>query len=164
MRTNLLRAAAATLMTMATPMVAACAHADSFDFSNPYADDAPRPGLHFADLEAASPTDPFLWSADPGWKPHHTPAEMLAPAHDAVRMAVPRGMPAGDARLALEQAGARCFTSAVTELDCRYRDVETPMRGSAGNPATDDVTWSVKIALVDGRASDIALARDWTRH
>ena len=164
MRFNRLRATAAALFVLTVPMVTACAHADGFDFSNPYADDNPRPGLHFADIEAAIPTDPFLWSADPGWKPHHTPADMLAPAHDAVRLAVPRGMPAGDARLALEHAGAQCFTSAVTELDCRYRDIETPMRSASGDPATDDVTWSVKIALVDGRASDIALARDWTRH
>lgn len=123
-----------------------------------------RSGLHFSDLEAAIPTDPFLWSADPGWKPHKTPAEILEPAHAALRMAVPLGMPASDALFVLERAGAKCFVSAVTELDCHYRDIETPMRGASGDPATDDVTWYVKIALIDGRAGHIDVARNWTRH
>lgn len=163
MRTNTVLAVAGLFLT--TVMSSSC-FAVGLGGSNPLDpySDGRRSGLHFADLEAAIPTDPFLWSADPGWKPHHTPAEMLQPALEALRAAVPLGMPAGDARLALEYAGAKCFTSAVTELDCRYRDVETPMRGASGDPATDDVTWYVKIALIDGRAGHIDVARDWTRH
>lgn len=159
MRTNLIRATAISLFALAASAITGCAHADGFDFSDPYGDGV-RPGLHFNALEAAMPTDPLLWSADPGWKPHHTPADALAPAHDALRTAVPRGMLAGDARVALERAGAKCAAGAVGELDCRYSDVETPRRGMY----TDDVTWHVKVALVDGRAGHIDVARDWTRH
>ncbi len=136
--------------------LATAARADGSAYSDPYAQ--PAHGLRFADLEAAMGTDPRLWSADPRWDAHHTPAAMLAPATAALRAAVATGTPAARAVAILERAGARC-TSSATALDCRYHTVETPFSGAD----FDNVTWRVRLGLAGGQVSDLSVTRDWTR-
>ena len=134
------------------------AKARGADYSNPYQSESDR-GLHFSALEFAIPRDPLLWSADPGWQAHHTPALMLAPAVDALRMAIPVGTSADDAAALLRRAGARCSAPGGGELVCRYRDVQTPY----GGEYWDNVVWQVKVSLVDGRVDELAVSRDWSR-
>jgi hypothetical protein len=147
-----------TCAVIAFVAVGTAAEARGFDYSNPYDDDV-RSGLHFADLEFSMPTDPYTWSSDPGWEPHHTPARFLAEARDAIGSAVPNGTPATDAALVLHKAGARCASASVQELDCHYRDVETPY----GGQYWDNVVWEIKLPLVDGRVAGVTVTRDWMR-
>ena len=133
-------------------------NARGVDYSNPYDDEATH-GLHFSALEFAIPRDPLLWSSDPGWGAHHTPADMLAPALGALRAAIPVGTLAEEATNLLHKAGARCSTSGAGELVCRYRDVQTPY----GGEYWDNVVWQVKLSLADGRVGDLAVSRDWSR-
>ena len=133
-------------------------HARGVDYSNPYQSESDR-GLHFSSLEFAIPRDPLLWSADPGWEAHHTPAPMLEPALDALRAAVPAGTSAREATRLLDQAGARCSAPGDGELVCHYRDVQTPYGGTYW----DDVVWQVKVSLNGGRVDELAVSRDWSR-
>ena len=134
------------------------AYAKGVDYSSPY-DDETAQGLHFSALEFSIPRDPLLWSADPGWEAHHTPARMLTPAVDTLRTAIPVGTPAAEAANLLHKAGARCAAPGGPELVCRYRDVQTPY----GGEYWDNVVWQVKLSLADGRVGDLAVSRDWSR-
>jgi hypothetical protein len=154
MRTAILNACAIAALAV----VGTAAHARGIDYSNPY-DDGVRSGLHFADLEFSMPTDPYTWSSDPNWEPHHTPARMLAEAQAAIGSAVPNGTSAADAALILHKAGARCVAAQAQQLDCRYRDVETPY----GGQYTDNVLWKISLPLVDGRVNGVTVTRDWMR-
>lgn len=150
-------AAVAAMLGLALAQPVAAQPRADFD-ANPYDDGAPA-GLRFAALEFAMPTDPLLWSSDPGWRPHHTPQRLLADAIAQLRTAVPAGTPAADAGLALTKAGARCRAARDQVLECRYRDVETPWEGSA----FDAVTWTVRLTLAQGLVTDMSVSRDWTR-
>lgn len=132
---------------------ATIASAREIDYSNA------SPKLHFADLEFGMPTDPYTWTSDPNWEPHHTPAQFLAEARNAIGSAVPNGTSATDAALILHKAGARCTAATSRELDCRYRDVETPY----GGQYTDNVLWKISLPLVDGRVNGVTVTRDWMR-
>jgi len=137
--------------------------AHSVDFSNPYGGETHH-GLRFADLEFGMPTDPLLWSADPGWEPHHTPLRLLADANDQLSRSVPIGTNVEDAVAVLRKAGARCGRASSAGvsgayLTCAFRDVEFPY----GGDYTDNVTWKVTMPLQDGRVSGLNVTRDWTR-
>ena len=153
MQLSLKAAALIGLFSLAAPL-----HAQSDPRLDPY-DDAPHHGLRFGDLEFGIPTDPYLWSADPGWQPHHTPARLLTDAADQLRAAVPAGTPAAAAAEILHKAGARCRQPSGSQLQCLYHDVQTPH----GGDDWDSVTWKVNLALDNGQVSDLAVARDWTR-
>jgi hypothetical protein len=149
-----------------TPMLAAivlaagltsAAQAGGSAYPDPY--DQPSGSLHFADLETSVGSDPRLWSADPRWEAHRTPADLLAKANAALHSAVPAGTTADHAAAVLAKAGAHCGAPGAAELDCRYNTVQTPFGGAD----FDNVTWNVKLALADGRVGDIAVTRDWTR-
>ena len=114
--------------------------------------------MRFADLEAGIGTDPRLWSTDPRWGAHHTPAQMLVRATQALRAAVPAGTAAADAAAVLDKAGAHCANTGGG-LDCRYHAVQTPYGGAD----FDNVTWQVKLAVAEGRVSNLMVTRDWTR-
>jgi hypothetical protein len=134
------------------PLAAVAAPAD------PNEDFAQQP-LRFANLEFAMPTDPLLWSSDPGWKPHRTPPQLLASAREQLRDAVPVGTPAAQAAAVLRAAGARCAAPTGAELVCRYEDTENPQ----GGDYHDNITWTVTAALANGEVGDLAVRRDWTR-
>ena len=105
------------------------------------------------------PTDPLLWSSDPGWKPHATSPQLLVDAREQLRDAVPVGTPAVQAAAMLHRAGARCAAPAGAELVCRYEDTENPY----GGDFHDNVTWTVTLALANDRVGDLTVRRDWTR-
>jgi hypothetical protein len=133
------------------------AQRDQF-YADPY-DDASQHAPRFADFEFGMSTDPLLWSTDPGWKPHHTPARLLADASAQLHAAIPAGTSVETATAWLRQAGARCGAVSGDTVECRYRDVETPWEGSY----VDNVTWRVHLAVTSGRVSDLAVSRDWIR-
>ena len=137
--------------------LAATAHSENSPNTGPFAQ-APH-GLRFANFELTMPTDPLLWSSDPGWEAHHTPARLLSVVTDTLRTAIPVGSAATDAAALLHNAGAHCVAASASELACHYHDVETPF----GGEYWDDVTWQVKLGLADGRVSNLAVTRDWTR-
>ncbi len=120
-------------------------------------DDHPTHGLHFADFEFSMPRDPLLWSTDPMWTAHHTPARFLADATAQLRAAVPNGMAAEQASAVLRAAGAHCAAPQSGEMTCRYRDVETPW------DYTDAVVWNVKVPLAGGHVTGLSVTRDWSR-
>ena len=128
-------------------------------FYNDPDDNARHHGLNFGDLEVSMPTDPYLWSADPGWEPHHTPARYLADATEQLRTAVPVGTPAVRAAAILHQAGARCGAPSGTQLQCHYNWVESPH----GGEDWDNISWQVNVSLDIGQVSDLAVSRDWNR-
>ena len=117
------------------------------------------PTLRFADLEFSMPTDPLLWSSDPGWEAHHTPASLLTSATDTLRSAIPTGTRADDAEARLSKAGGRCTAVSAGTIECRCRDVETPY----GGDYWDQVNWKVMMSVADGRVNDLSVSRDWTR-
>ena len=149
------RLATICALAMMTYGSAAAAHVS---YENPY-DDAPHHGLRFADLEFTMPTDPLLWSNDPGTEAHHTPASIMADATRQLRAAIPEGTPAQAATASLKKAGARCTETDPTALKCRYRTIETP----SGDDYWDDVTWNITVPLSQGRVADLIVTRDWTR-
>jgi hypothetical protein len=128
-------------------------------FYNDPDDDTPHHGLRFSDLEFGIPTDPYLWSADPGWEPHHTPDRYLTDATDQLRTAVPAGTSSSAAAAILRKAGARCKPTSDSQLQCLYHDVETPH----GGDDWDSVTWKVNLSLVNGEVSDLTVVREWAR-
>ena len=137
-------------------VLGAAAHADANHANDPYYEASH--GLRFADLEFAMPRNPRLWSSDPRWEVHHTPARQLTSASEALHAAIPDGTPVAEAATRLRQAGAKCAAATATGLECRYNDVETPF-----GTDWDNVTWRVKLALGNGRVSGIIVSRDWTR-
>ena len=153
MQTFLKAAALISLASFASPL-----HAQSDPRLDPYAE-VTHTGLNFGDLEYAMPTDPYLWSADPGWEPHHTPARYLADAADQLRAAVPTGTPAAMAVAILHKAGAHCGAASGSQVQCHYDWVETPH----GGQDWDNITWKVNLVLRDGQVRDLAVSRDWTR-
>lgn len=116
--------------------------------------------LRFANLEAAMPRDPSTWSSDPGWQLHRTPASQLADASNTLRAVIPAGTTATEAAALLHKAGARCATGNNSQLVCSYRGAETPY----GGVYFDNVKWRVWLDVADGRVSNLAVTRDWTRH
>ena len=142
------------LFAIALPMSAAQSHAQEAFY-----DDHPDRGLRFADMEFAMPTDPLL----PSWVglSHviHTPAPFLSDATAKLRAAIPVGIDASTAAAPLAKAGAHCGQPKAGSLICRYRDVETPW----GGEYFDSVNWTVTMPLSDGRVTDLAVVRDWTR-
>ena len=153
MQFSLKTAALTALISIASPL-----HAQSDPRLDPY-NDAPHHGLNFGDLEFSMPTDPYLWSADPGWEPHHTPARYLTDAIDQLRTAVPAGTPAATAYATLRKAGAHCRAASDNQLQCQYHWVETPY----GGEYWDNITWQVNLTLDNGQVSDLAVSRDWDR-
>lgn len=159
MRSRLLAVFTLALVASAVP---AAAHA--VDYSNPY-DDHAEHRLRFAALEFSMPTDPLLWSSDPGWEAHHTPARLLANATEQLRQAVPVGTNAEQAGDILRKAGAHCgpassFGATGQDLTCTFKDTEYPY----GGDYTDDVVWRVTMPLQDGRVNGLTVVRDWSRH
>lgn len=148
-----LAALLALAVTGAPLLAAGAADSDSYD------NGASAHGLRFADLEFAMPTDPLLWSADPGWEVHHTPARLLKDAEAQLRAVVPVGMPSRDAAAILRVAGARCAPATAETLSCTYKDHETPY----GGDFWDQVTWRVRLSLAADRVTDLAVTRDWSR-
>ncbi|MBS0254094.1 MAG: hypothetical protein JSS36_02495 [Proteobacteria bacterium] len=134
------------------------AQAAPANLADPYGE-APAAALRFADLEFAMPTDPLLWSSDPGWKPHATPQHYLADAETRIRAAIPPGTDPAHAAAVLRKAGARCGKPDAAAMVCRYDDLEMPW----GGDFHDNVTWTVRVALAKGAVSGIAVAREWTR-
>lgn len=159
MRPHLLAVLALSLVAQVGP---ALAH--SVDYANPY-DDGAQHRLRFAALEFSMPTDPLLWSSDPGWEPHETPAKLLEDAKEQLRRAVPVGTNAEEARDILRKAGAHCgpassFGVSGEDLTCTFKDTEYPY----GGDYTDDVTWTVEMPLQDGRVNGMRVLRHWSRH
>lgn len=105
------------------------------------------------------PTDPLLWSSDPGWRPHATSPQLLADARQQLRHAVPVGSLAAEAAAVLRRAGAHCAQPTDAALVCRYEDVENPW----GGDYHDNITWTVTMALTAGRVGQLVVRRDWTR-
>jgi hypothetical protein len=117
-------------------------------------------GLRFADLEAATGTDPLTWSSDPGWKLHRTPENQLTEATDIIRAAIPAGTSAAEAAALLGKAGARCANDRDAQIVCHYRDAETP----DSDAYFDNVLWRVWLDTAGGRVTHVAVTRDWMRH
>jgi len=115
--------------------------------------------LNFGDLEFAVPRDPLLWSNAPLWTEQHTPRSWLIPALNRLRAAVPMGTGSASAATIMHNAGARCRTTSPLEIDCRYRDTESPRPGYA-----DSVEWDVTLRLAGGKVSDLDVSRAWYRH
>ncbi len=159
MQTSIKAATRVALACIALASFSGPLHAQSDPHLNPYDDEAPHHGLNFGDMEYAMPTDPYLWSADPGWEPHHTPARYLTDAVEQLRAAVPAGTPATKAAAILHKAGARCGAPSGNQVQCHYNWVETPH----GGEDWDNITWKVNLTLESGQVSDLAVSRDWSR-
>lgn len=148
------RSIATMLFAAAATLSAAQLHAQESFY-----EDHPDRGLRFADMEFAMPTDPLL----PSWvgvsHQIHTPAQYLSEASLQLHTAIPAGTDAAAAVAVLAKAGAHCALPTATALTCHYRDVETPW----GGEYFDSVTWTVNVALSDGRVRDVAVMRDWLR-
>jgi len=149
------------LTALVLASLASASAARPHGYSDAYDDDAHR-GLRFADLEYAMPADPLLWSTDPGWEPHRTPAAQLHDATERLQAAVPTGTRAEDAAAVLRKAGAKCApaSSPGANLTCTYQDVEF----LDGGDYTDNVIWTVAMPLQDRRVASLAVNRIWSRH
>jgi len=121
-------------------------------------DEAPK-ALNFGDLEYAMPRNPMLWTNTPLWAEQRTPRRQLMPALESLKTAVPVGTAAENAAETLHKAGAHCQVTSATEMNCRYRDSETPWPDYF-----DSIVWNVKLSLTDGKVSDIDVTRKWYRH
>ena len=114
--------------------------------------------LKFSQLEYQAPRDPLLASNAAIGALHHTPQADIAPAVDALRQAVPVGMPRAVVEATLRRAGATCKAVDASAEKCGYFDVATR------DEYVDDVHWNVKLDLASDRVADLSVDRVWTRH
>lgn len=115
--------------------------------------------LNFRKLEFEQPRDPLLGSNVVFSEVHHTPASQLEDARAALMTAIPIGTPRSLAEATLRNAGARCIKKGGSEVDnCRFFDLETV------DEFFDDVSWTVRMNIVNGRTAGVSIDRTWQRH
>jgi len=123
-----------------------------------HADDGAPEALRFRHLEFAQARDPLLSSSPVFGQVHHTPSDQLAPAAAAIRARI-IGMPRVEAEATLVRAGAHCSTPNPGAVEsCSYHDLETV------DEFSDDIVWTVNLAIADQRVADMTVDRTWNRH
>lgn len=110
--------------------------------------------LSFRNLEYDQPRDPLVGSNVAFTDVHHSPADQVEPALDAMNVAIPAGTSLGDAEATLRAAGAHCSGAGT----CTYRDVETV------DENIDDIVWTVQLHAEGNRVGSLSLDRAWQRH